>query len=113
LMFGEGLGGAKPGPRDFQWTWMGTGAMATFQGLRPCTASPPGINGNNATECSWASFSSNHTGIVLFCFGDGSVRPVKPNGSHQRYQPTSSAWWAFQALAGMHDGALRGSELTD
>jgi hypothetical protein len=114
LMFGEGMGGAVPGPRDFQWTWMGVGAMATFQGLRPCTTSPAGIDSRNATECSWASFSSRHAGgIVLFCFGDGSVRGVKPNGSHQRYQPTSDAWFAFQALAGMNDGDLRGSLLTD
>ncbi len=114
LMFGEGLGGANPGPRDLQWSWMGSGSMATFQGLRPCTASPPPpYNGNNATECNWASFSSNHTGIVQFCFGDGSVRGIRHGGSHQRDQPTSSAWWAFQALAGMNDRDLRGSELTN
>jgi prepilin-type N-terminal cleavage/methylation domain-containing protein/prepilin-type processing-associated H-X9-DG protein len=113
LMFGEGLGGNAPGSRDFQWSWMGTGAMATFQGLRPCSPSPPGINGNNATECSWASFSSRHTGLVQFCFGDGSVRGIRHGGSHQRYQPTSDAWYAFQALAGYADGDLRGSLLTD
>jgi prepilin-type N-terminal cleavage/methylation domain-containing protein len=113
LMFGEGLGGAMPGPRDFQWTWMGTGAMATFQGLRPCTTTPDGVNSNNASECTWASFSSNHTGGVLFAFGDASVRMIKRGGSQQRYQPTSSAWWAFQALSGKSDGDLRGSELTD
>jgi prepilin-type N-terminal cleavage/methylation domain-containing protein len=114
LMFGEGMGGAVPGPRDFQWSWMGTGAMATFQGLRPCTTSPPGIFGQNATECSWASFASRHAGgIVLFAWGDGSVRGVKPGGSHQRYQPTSDAWFAFQALSGINDADLRGSLLTD
>jgi prepilin-type N-terminal cleavage/methylation domain-containing protein len=111
LMFGEGLGGAAPAGRDFQWTWMGVGAMATFQGLRPCTTSPPGINPNNATECTWASFSSRHTAVVLFCFGDGSVRGLRPGGSNQRYQPTSDAWYAFQALAGYGDGDLRGSLL--
>jgi prepilin-type N-terminal cleavage/methylation domain-containing protein/prepilin-type processing-associated H-X9-DG protein len=104
LMFGEGLGGAEPGPRDFQWSWMGTGAMATFQGLRPCTTTPAGVNGNNASECSWASFSSKHNGTVQFCFGDGSVRGVHPNGS---------AWYSFQALSGYKDGDLRGSMLLD
>jgi prepilin-type N-terminal cleavage/methylation domain-containing protein/prepilin-type processing-associated H-X9-DG protein len=111
LMFGEGLGGLAPGVRDFQWTWMGTGAMATFQGLRPCAKTPAGVAAQNATECSWASFSSRHTGLVQFCFGDGSVRGIRHGGSHQRYQPTSDAWWAFQALAGMADGDLRGSLL--
>jgi prepilin-type N-terminal cleavage/methylation domain-containing protein len=108
LLFGEGLGGNAPGDRDFQWSWMGTGAMATFQGLRPCSPDPPGINSNNSTVCSWASFSSRHTGVVLFCFGDGSVRGLHHGGSHQRYQPTSDAWYAFQALAGIADSDLRG-----
>jgi hypothetical protein len=113
LLFGEGLGGRKPGARDFQWSWMGTGVMFTFQGLRPCSDTPRGVDGRNSTECSWASFSSNHTGIVQFCMGDGSVRGIRPGGSHQRYNPTSSAWWAFQALSGYGDGDLRGNELTN
>jgi len=112
MMFGEGLGGQTPGVRDFQWTWMGSGAMATFQGLRPCTPLPAGTNGNNDTRCNWASFSSMHTGgLVQFCFGDGSVRGVRQGGSQQRYQPTSNAWWAVQAMAGMRDGDLRINEL--
>jgi hypothetical protein len=111
LMFGEGFGGNAPGARDFQWSWMGTGAMATFQGLRPCTTPPAGTHANNSTVCNWASFSSGHTGVVQFCFGDGSVRSVRLGGSHQRYQPTSSAWWSLQALAGMADGDLRINEL--
>jgi hypothetical protein len=107
LMFGEGYGGAVPGGRDIQWTWMGTAAMATFQGLRPCTAMPANVHPNNDPRCGWAGFNSAHTGIVNFCFGDGSVRGIRHGGSHQRYQPTSSAWWSLQALAGMADGDLR------
>ena len=111
LMFGEGLGGLTPGARDHQWTWMGSGAMATFQGLRTCTPLPSGVHANNDTRCNWASFSSMHTGMVQFGFGDGSVRGIRHGGSHQRYQPTSSGWWALQALAGMRDGDLRVAEL--
>jgi prepilin-type N-terminal cleavage/methylation domain-containing protein len=112
LMFGEGLGGNDPGVRDFQWSWMGSGAMATFQGLRPCTPLPAGVNGNNSPVCNWASFSSKHTGgITQFCFGDGSVRGIRQGGSHQRYQPTSNAWYSVQAMAGMRDGDLRLNEL--
>jgi prepilin-type N-terminal cleavage/methylation domain-containing protein/prepilin-type processing-associated H-X9-DG protein len=114
LMFGEGLGGNEPGPRDLQWTWMGVGAMGTFHGIKPCTTSPPGIDSRNSTECSWANFNSKHGGgIVQFAFGDGSVRGLRQNGSHQRYQPTSDAWFAFQALSGYHDTDLRGSVLLD
>jgi prepilin-type N-terminal cleavage/methylation domain-containing protein len=113
LLFGEGLGGLAPGARDYQWTWMGTGAVATFQGLRPCSPLPTGALAQNDTVCNFASFSSRHTGVVQFCWGDGSVRGIRHGGSHQRYQPTSNAWWAFQALAGIADGDLRGSELTN
>jgi type II secretory pathway pseudopilin PulG len=113
LMFGEGLGGASPGTRDFAWTWMGSGSMATFRGL--CNG-PAG----SATAINWATFSSNHTGIVNFCFGDGSVRGIRHGGSCARSAATgatgstpSADWWAFQALAGMNDGDLRGTALTN
>ncbi len=108
LMFGEGLGGAAPAARDYQWTWMGVGTIPTFLGLRPCTNAV--TTGSNATNCIWAGFSSRHTGIVQFCFGDGSVRGIRHGGSHQRNLP-SPAWWAFQSLAGMNDGDLRGTML--
>jgi prepilin-type N-terminal cleavage/methylation domain-containing protein len=104
LMFGEGLGGSDPGVRDFQWTWMGTGAMATFRGL--CNG-PAG----SATAVNWAGFSSRHTGIVQFCFGDGSVRGLRHADSAARNAATgatgttpSAGWWAFQSLAGFKDG---------
>ena len=113
LMFGEGLGGSSPGTRDFQWTWAGSGSMATFRGL--CNG-PAG----SATAVNWASFSSNHSGIVLFCFGDGSVRGIRHGSSCARNPATgatgstpSADWWAFQALSGMNDGDLRASALTN
>jgi prepilin-type N-terminal cleavage/methylation domain-containing protein len=111
LMFGEGLGRTAPGPIDFQWTWMGTGAMATFHGLRPCSTPPAGTHGNNSTVCAWANFNSAHTNTVQFCFGDGSVRAIRHGGSHQRYQPRSSAYEAFQAMSGYNDGDTRVTDL--
>jgi prepilin-type processing-associated H-X9-DG protein len=111
LMFGEGLGRSSPGPIDFQWTWMGTGAMATFHGLRPCTTRPASAHPNNDTACAWANFNSAHTGGVQFCFGDGSVRMVRHGGAHQRYQPRSTAYETFQAMAGYMDGATLTNEL--
>ncbi len=111
LMFGEGLGGNSPGTRDFQWTWMGTGAMATFRGL--CNG-PAG----SATIVNWAGFSSKHTGIVNFCFGDGSVRPLRHGNSAARSAATGATgstpdadWWFFQSLAGFMDGDTRTGSL--
>ena len=90
LMFGEGLGGVAKGQRDFLWSWISVGAVGTKFGLNP--------NGG------WQFFSSQHTGpIVNFCFGDGSVRPVRPGGSMQR-NPAGSDWWVLQAMAGSQDG---------
>lgn len=111
LMFGEGLGGNSPGARDWQWSWMGTGSMATFRGL---------CNGpaNSATSVSWAGFSSRHDGVVQFCFGDGSVRGIRHGNSCARSPATGATgstpsldWWTFQALSGMADGDLRTSAL--
>jgi prepilin-type N-terminal cleavage/methylation domain-containing protein len=107
FMFGEGLGhtfygSPNPGDTDFQWTWMGTGAIAVFHGLRPGGASDGGTDNN--PQVSWAGFSSAHTGIVNFAFGDGSVRAVR-SGSNQR-NPAGAAWWTIQALAGKADSVV-------
>jgi hypothetical protein len=102
LLFGEGLGGSPTG--DLQWTWMGVGAIPTFQGIQDGQSV---VNGGVAATSnpSWSSFNSAHGGIVLFCFADGSVRGLHPGNSTQR-NPTSpgSDWYVYQQLAGMRDG---------
>jgi prepilin-type N-terminal cleavage/methylation domain-containing protein len=97
LLFGEGLGGTKYGARDFQWTWMGTGALMTKFGMNH--------SNGNGTYDGWNYFSSGHQGIVQFCWGDGSVRGVKPGNTAQR-NPTSpgSDWYLFQQMGGKADG---------
>ena len=72
-----------------------------IQGLRPGDNSQ--VGGFNDSRVSWAGFSSAHPGMVYFCFGDASVRAVRPGGSRVR-NPTSQAWFTFQAMAGMQDG---------
>ena len=47
--------------------------------------------------------TSNHTGVVQFCMGDGSVRGLRP-GSTSTRNPASSDWWVLQALGGKSDG---------
>jgi len=109
LMFGEGLGGGDPYPANtgnlkVKWTWAGIGALGTKFGLRaPVNAGGPG----------WQFYSSRHPGVVQFCFGDGSVRPVAFSTTDVR-NPTSpgSPWYLLQALAGMRDNEVNSNSLT-
>jgi prepilin-type N-terminal cleavage/methylation domain-containing protein len=63
LMFGETLGGAQQAPRDTSFAWMGVGFLPTAYGDQDPS---PG----------WWEFSSKHTNIIQFCYGDGSVHGV-------------------------------------
>ena len=65
LMFGESLGDAESGSRQWSQSWMGVGALPTAWG----TPSVP--------NSGWWHFSSQHSGIIQFAFGDGSVRGLK------------------------------------
>jgi prepilin-type processing-associated H-X9-DG protein len=59
-------------------------------------------------------FSSKHTGIVNFCYADGSVRGIKvgnsawdPLQSTPDKPPPPTDWFVLQQLAGMRDGETR------
>jgi prepilin-type N-terminal cleavage/methylation domain-containing protein/prepilin-type processing-associated H-X9-DG protein len=75
LMFGESLGGACSGNRDFAYAWMGMGQLPTAWGLTP--------------NCQWYTYGSRHSGIVQFCFADGSVRGVNVNSNSTDYRRAS------------------------
>ena len=72
-MFGETLGNSDTGPRQYSDSWMGVGALATFPGLGGGAASNP------------FTFSSRHDGVVQFCFGDGSVRPLRKGADYNNF----------------------------
>ena len=72
-MFGEYLGDSDTGPRRYAAAWMGTGALATAWGLGTGANSSP------------FTFSSKHSGIVQFCFGDGSVRGLRKGADYNNY----------------------------
>jgi prepilin-type N-terminal cleavage/methylation domain-containing protein len=61
LLFGEALGDMETGARSTSLGWIGAGAMITGGGIDPAN---------------WYTFGSKHTGVIQFCFGDGSVRGV-------------------------------------
>ncbi len=76
IMFGEVVGNNQQSDgtftRDFTYTWMGPGTMPTAWGIAP------------EGQGTWYMFDSQHTGIVQFAFGDGSVRALRrglSNGS--------------------------------
>jgi prepilin-type N-terminal cleavage/methylation domain-containing protein len=65
LLIGEAIGDCDTGPQQVAFSWMGVGAMPTAWGT---PTGPTSV---------WANFSSQHLGIVQFCFGDGSVRGIR------------------------------------
>jgi len=114
LMFGEGLGGGYPnststsqigGQRDRMWSWMGVGSCPTKFGLWPNGGFNPPSGANLLGGTNY--FGSRHTGIVQFCFGDGSVRSLRPGSTGVRNTTANVAgtdWYVLQAMAGRSDG---------
>jgi prepilin-type N-terminal cleavage/methylation domain-containing protein/prepilin-type processing-associated H-X9-DG protein len=88
LMFGEALGDADTGTRNFSLTWMGCGALPTAWGL------PTGASSG------WFAFGSKHSGVVQFCYADGSVRPA------QKGTVNSPGYDNFVFAGGWRDGMV-------
>jgi prepilin-type N-terminal cleavage/methylation domain-containing protein len=98
IAFGETLGGAETGTRDFSLAWMGAGALPFYWGL--------------PSPAQWYTYGSKHSGVIMFGFGDGSVRPIKKNfgidypGKNGSGSPPSADWYVLQRVAGMSDGEV-------
>jgi prepilin-type N-terminal cleavage/methylation domain-containing protein len=87
LFFGEWLADLETGPRNYAGTWIGCGGLPTTLGTAPFPDFPLGV------------FSSKHTGVIQFCFGDGSVRAVR-KGLDQG----STGWLNYIYSSGYADG---------
>jgi prepilin-type N-terminal cleavage/methylation domain-containing protein len=101
LMFGEGIGGAGVGARDFCWGWFGMGHFGVKFGLgrgNGVVGSGPAQNGSH-----WARFSSRHAAGVQFSFGDASVRTVRFGQTVDR-NPGSVDYGLLLQIAGRRDG---------
>jgi hypothetical protein len=97
LMFGEICGQhgggeiyANTAPHSWDHNWI-SGCIPVVWGL---------ANGQDAFPY---QFSSNHSGIVQFCFADGSVRPLKIGSTATPY---SADWYRLLQLGGWHDGEV-------
>jgi prepilin-type N-terminal cleavage/methylation domain-containing protein len=75
--FGETLGGTFPGARGSRFCWFGAGNLPTGFGL----SEPTG----------WYTYGSKHTGVVLFVYCDGSVRPIRKGADFNNYVFASGA----------------------
>jgi len=104
LMFGECLGGPNPPPSgspQYGFSWFGMGSLPTLAGLP-------------VQYPYYYQFSSKHTGVVNFCYADGSVRGIKVGSSkwnpldpEKEKPPPTNDWFVLQQLAGMRDGEVR------
>jgi hypothetical protein len=92
LMFGESSGDKYSLGTASHFTWMGAGGMPTYWGTAPFG------NSNGRQFTTWHQYGSTaHTNIVNFCFGDGSIRPVRGDYA-------AGAAGAWRAASGVSDG---------
>lgn len=77
-------------PYSLDYNFIGGGTLTTYIGLQ------------TGPTASRFQFSSNHSGIVQFAFGDGSVRALRPGSTATI--AASSDWLLLQQLAGFKDG---------
>jgi len=102
IFFGEALGGPEFGNsggqvRNFAYSWMGAGALATAWGL--------------PTVSQWYTFGSQHPGgLVQFAFGDGSVRGYRRGSTGSFF---TNDWYAYQRSAGIFDGESYDSSILE
>jgi prepilin-type N-terminal cleavage/methylation domain-containing protein/prepilin-type processing-associated H-X9-DG protein len=106
LMLGEGTGDMHGAVVTTAWSWMGMGVTHTSRGM------------GGPTDAGWYQFASRHTGVVNFCFADGSVhalarsvdesayRSVSENNPMPLPSPAFTVWYVYQRLAGMQDGEV-------
>jgi len=99
IAFGEAIGsytrgsnGLNTGSSERRHSWLGGNTMVTYWGVK------------NSSDSDWFTFGSKHTGIAMFCFGDGSIRPIRTGGPGSFSAFGGRDWWVLQQLSGINDG---------
>jgi prepilin-type N-terminal cleavage/methylation domain-containing protein len=88
LMFGENATYTDPTYGTMAYSWMGSGSLPTAWG----TVDQKGG--------AWYAFTSNHTGVVQFCYADGSVRGVRKGLT------SGNGWVMYVYASGWNDGQV-------
>ena len=116
LMIAEASGGSDNGRVSVEYgaSWMGFGCFPTFGGMA------------NHNSGRWFNLSSGHTGVVVFGWGDGSVRSLRIGGTQKRELlealvntppdetggvQSQDDYWVYQQLAGFNDRGIRPNSL--
>jgi len=89
VCFGETLGGEETGTRNYALSWMGAGSLPFYWGL--------------PTPATWNTYGSKHSGVIMFGFCDGSVRPMKKGFATTA---GSSDWYVLMRAVGINDGEI-------
>jgi prepilin-type N-terminal cleavage/methylation domain-containing protein len=89
--FLEIIGGSNVGSRDFVASWMGTPLMVNYWGP--------------SQQSIWYSLGSNHSGVVLIGYCDGSVRSINkiPNSAAGGSDVGSTRWYNQAYASGKAD----------
>jgi len=95
FLFGEFAGGQWPGSSGGLLWCPGWGVNGTY------TAFGVSTSNSDPTQNAAALLGSYHTGLINFCFGDGSVRALTNLASYN-----STNFPIFAAMAGASDGKL-------
>jgi prepilin-type N-terminal cleavage/methylation domain-containing protein len=115
LFFGETLGGAGVGQRDYVIPWIASCVMATGAGLGRGNMPNEdnmtnGWDPSNLTHrgAAWWRFSARHAAGVQFAYGDGSIRTVKFGNTVpitvDATTPLSNDYMLLLQISGRNDG---------
>ena len=94
ILFGEIVGDAQTGPRNYAYSWIGGNIGQTYYNL--------------PAKAAWYTYSSKHTGVVQFGMGDGSVQRIRTLclDTSGAGQTNDLSWINYQRVGGMQDGQV-------